>query len=75
MKAKLLITAMALASIMTSAQARPPFPPSPASKEPVIIICKDMNALTEAEIEELNNDVEKIVSADQDLREVCFRAN
>ena len=40
-----------------------------------VVTCKDLNALSEAEIEFLNEDPERIVSVDHDLREVCFKIN
>lgn len=76
MKASMLIALIALTSVLsTSAQARPPFPPTSVNSEPVVIVCKDLNALTEDEIEFLNEDVERIISVDHELREVCYREN
>lgn len=64
--------AMAI-SLSASVHAIPPVPPTPAHGEPVVIICKHDLALTVEEIEELNNDVEKFVSFDEELREICFK--
>jgi len=76
MKASMLIALIALTAVMsTGAQARPPFPPTSVSSEPAVIVCKDLNALTEDEIELLNEDVERIVSVDLEFREVCYREN
>ena len=60
-------------SLSANVHAIPPVPPTPAKTEPAVIICKDANALTEEEIEELNQDSERIVSFDADLREVCYK--
>lgn len=58
-----------------TAHAIPPAPPSPIKKTQEVVTCKDLNALSEAEIEFLNEDPERIVSVDHDLREVCFKIN
>ncbi len=60
-------------SLSASVHAIPPVPPTPAKGEPTAVICKDANALTEEEIEELNQDSERIVSFDAELREVCYK--
>ncbi len=75
MKTSLYVTLVALVSALSfSVQAIPPVPPSPikTAKE-AQITCKDLNALTVEEIEMLNEDPERIVHVDLDLREVCFK--
>lgn len=76
MKASMLVALIALTAVFsTGAQARPPFPPTSVSSEPAVIVCKDLNALTEDDLELLNDDVERIISVDHELREVCYREN
>jgi hypothetical protein len=58
--------------ITTNAYAIPPLPPTQI-KEKEEIICKDANALTEKEIEDLGSKADKIISFDEELREVCFK--
>lgn len=60
-------------TISSTVHAIPPVPPTPIKSEPIIIICKHDLALTEEEITALNEDVEKFVSYDQYLREICFK--
>lgn len=75
MKNSLYVTLFSLVSILSfSVHAIPPVPPSPirVTKESSIT-CKDLNALTVLEIEYLNEDPDRIVSVDQELREVCFK--
>ena len=67
----------ALLAIMISLSANvyaiPPVPPTPSKSEPVVIVCKHDLALTEEEIEYLNNDVENFISFDSELGEICFK--
>ncbi|MBC7715036.1 MAG: hypothetical protein H7177_16940 [Rhizobacter sp.] len=74
MKNALYIALIATATVLSvSVQAIPPNPPTPAKDAPAVIICKDANALTSIEIEELNADTDKLISFDSELREVCFK--
>lgn len=74
MKTALYIALIATTTILSlSVQAIPPSPPTPVKEIPAMIICKDANALTEKEIDELNTDSDKIISFDQELREICFK--
>jgi hypothetical protein len=68
-------SALVALTIITSSNvyAIPPVPPSPAQEAPLMIICKDTNALTVEEIDLLNEDTDRIISFDQELREVCFK--
>ena len=76
MKASMLIALIALISVIsTGVQARPPSPPTSIKSNSATIVCKDLNTLTEDELEELNEDVEKIVSVNLELREVCIKTN
>jgi hypothetical protein len=74
MKAALYIALIAMTTVLSvSVQAIPPAPPTPIEIDgPALIICKDANTLTENEIKDLNNDSEKVVSFDQELKEICF---
>lgn len=67
-----LFSALLLLSAV-NVHAIPPVPPTALKQGPAIITCKDLNALTEEEIAELNEDPEKIVSVDLEIREVCFK--
>lgn len=70
MKASLYMALMALTTtISISAHAIPPVPPSPASKAPVVITCRDLNSLDEEDIAELDN--LEIISFDELTRELC----
>ena len=66
-----LITIMV--SLSASVHAIPPVPPSPIQSKVEVIVCKHDLALTVEEIEDLNNDIEKFVSFDEELREICFK--
>lgn len=74
MKASIYSALFAIAiSLSASVHAIPPVPPTPIKSEPVVIICKHDLALTEEEIQEINNDIEKFVSFNEQLREICFK--
>lgn len=75
MKNSLYVTLVALVSVLSlSVHAIPPVPPSPIriAKESKII-CKDVNALTVEEIELINEDPDRIISFDEELREICYK--
>ena len=72
---KLSLFAALLLLSTVNVHAIPPVPPSPIKSGPVVLNCKDLNALTEEDIEDLNQDPERIVSVDHELREVCFKEN
>ena len=74
MRATMYSALTALTIILSSnVYAIPPVPPSPAQEAPAMIICKDANALTVEEIDLLNEDTDRIISFDQEIREVCFK--
>lgn len=62
-----------VAALSANVHAIPPLPPTSIVAEQAEIVCKHDLALTEEEIKDINEDVEKIVSFDQDLREICFK--
>ncbi len=70
---KLSLFAALLLLSTVNVHAIPPVPPSPIKKAPVVVTCKDINALDEEEIEALNEDPERIVSVDLEIREICFK--
>ena len=74
MKNTLYIALVAISTFLSlSVYAIPPSPPTPIKEAPSIIVCKDANALTEKEIADLNENSEKIISFDQEMREICFK--
>lgn len=60
-------------SLSASVHAIPPVPPSPIGSEVEVIVCKHDLELTVEEIEDLNNNIEKFVSFDEELRIICFK--
>lgn len=70
MKASMLI---ALIALSTSVYAIPPVPPSPVATEPVVIKCVDFNSMNSEELAELEEDTSRIISLDQETREICIR--
>ena len=69
-----LLTAVFLLSAL-NVHAIPPSPPSPIKSGPTVLLCKNINSLTEDELEEINQDSGKVVSVDQETQVVCLRAN
>ena len=72
---------MALVGLMTvasiSSYAIPPVPPSvAATSAPQIVVCVDFNSLSSEDLTELEKGVqenpEKIISLDEETREICF---
>lgn len=75
MKTSLYLALVILSSsISLGVHAIPPALPAPIVKmEQETVTCKDLNALTVEEIAQLNEDSERIVSVDLDIREICFK--
>lgn len=71
MKASLFIIALSVLSI--SAHAIPPVPPSPTKIEPSVVRCVDFNSLTSDELADLEDHTDKIISLDEESREICYK--
>lgn len=70
MKTSLYMALIALSTTVSiSAHAIPPVPPSPATKAPVVITCRDLNSYDEEDLAALDN--LEIVSFDELTREIC----
>lgn len=74
MKSALYIALIATSTMLSvSVYAIPPIPPTAPREVPPLIVCKDANELSEEEIGLLNAESSKIISFDQEIREICFK--
>ena len=70
MKTSLYLALIALSTtISISAHAIPPFPPSSSVKEPLVIICSNLNSFNQEDLVELGN--LQIISFDEITSEIC----
>lgn len=78
MKTTLFALALVLVTFKTfDAHAIPPVPPSNPQErfldESDDIVCKDLNALTEEEIQYLDENEDALYSVHLDIRHICFK--